>query len=95
MEERMTLCNMVIEADAKNGVIPADSTTYKYLEVREVTCSIQFKIWWQIGNELWSLDLDNLHINRIKERVPVHGFYVYIAFVSGPNMKKWMNSHSN
>ncbi|XP_048235011.1 3-isopropylmalate dehydratase large subunit, chloroplastic isoform X2 [Ricinus communis] len=32
MEERMTLCNMVIEAGGKNGVIPADSTTFKYLE---------------------------------------------------------------
>ncbi|GMP77618.1 hypothetical protein CsSME_00033834 [Camellia sinensis var. sinensis] len=32
MEERMTLCNMVIEAGGKNGVVPADSTTYKYLE---------------------------------------------------------------
>lgn len=29
----MTLCNMVVEAGGKNGVIPADNTTYKYLEV--------------------------------------------------------------
>ncbi len=28
----MTLCNMVVEAGAKNGVVPADSTTFKYLE---------------------------------------------------------------
>ncbi|KAK4733103.1 hypothetical protein R3W88_007364 [Solanum pinnatisectum] len=32
MEERMTLCNMVVEAGGKNGVIPADKTTYDYLE---------------------------------------------------------------
>ncbi|CAK9181522.1 unnamed protein product [Ilex paraguariensis] len=32
MEERMTLCNMVIEAGGKNGIVPADSTTDKYLE---------------------------------------------------------------
>ncbi|KAL9256645.1 3-isopropylmalate dehydratase large subunit, chloroplastic-like protein [Drosera capensis] len=32
MEERMTLCNMVVEAGGKNGVVPADSTTHKYLE---------------------------------------------------------------
>ncbi|KAA0038519.1 hypothetical protein IC582_006871 [Cucumis melo] len=32
MEERMTLCNMVVEAGGKNGVIPPDSTTFKYLE---------------------------------------------------------------
>ena len=29
----MTLCNMVIEAGGKNGVVPADATTFKYLEV--------------------------------------------------------------
>ncbi|CAI0383158.1 unnamed protein product, partial [Linum tenue] len=34
MEERMTLCNMVIEAGGKNGVIPADATTCSYLEVK-------------------------------------------------------------
>ncbi|CAJ1968082.1 unnamed protein product [Sphenostylis stenocarpa] len=33
MEERMTLCNMVVEAGGKNGIVPADSTTFKYLEV--------------------------------------------------------------
>ncbi|TYI09470.1 hypothetical protein ES332_A09G075100v1 [Gossypium tomentosum] len=32
MEERMTLCNMVIEAGGKNGVVAADSITFKYLE---------------------------------------------------------------
>ncbi|XWS08719.1 hypothetical protein CRYUN_Cryun40dG0025200 [Craigia yunnanensis] len=32
MEERMMLCNMVVEAGGKNGVVPADSTTFKYLE---------------------------------------------------------------
>ncbi|GAV76588.1 LOW QUALITY PROTEIN: Aconitase domain-containing protein, partial [Cephalotus follicularis] len=32
MEERMTLFNMVVEAGGKNGVVPADSTTFKYLE---------------------------------------------------------------
>ncbi|KAK3019093.1 hypothetical protein RJ639_004962 [Escallonia herrerae] len=31
MEERMTLCNMAIEAGGKNGIVPADSTTHKYL----------------------------------------------------------------
>ena len=36
MEERMTLCNMVVEAGGKNGVVPADSTTFKYLEVSDI-----------------------------------------------------------
>ncbi|WP_287129850.1 aconitase/3-isopropylmalate dehydratase large subunit family protein [Candidatus Cyanaurora vandensis] len=34
MEERMTLTNMVIEAGGKNGVIPADETTFNYVNQR-------------------------------------------------------------
>ncbi len=34
MEERMTLCNMVIEAGGKNGVIAPDETTFEYLHSR-------------------------------------------------------------
>lgn len=29
----MTLCNMVVEAGGKNGVVPADIVTFSYLEV--------------------------------------------------------------
>lgn len=34
MEERMTLCNMVIEAGGKNGVIAPDETTFEYVQSR-------------------------------------------------------------
>lgn len=34
MEERMTLCNMAIEAGGKNAVIEADETTLKYVKQR-------------------------------------------------------------
>src|SRR5437764_4705636 len=34
IEERMTLCNMVIEAGGKNGVIPADEVTLAYVKDR-------------------------------------------------------------
>jgi 3-isopropylmalate/(R)-2-methylmalate dehydratase large subunit len=34
IEERMTLCNMVIEAGGKNGVIAPDSLTLKYVDAR-------------------------------------------------------------
>ncbi len=34
IEERMTLCNMAIEAGGKNGIIPADSVTRKYVDDR-------------------------------------------------------------
>src|SRR5262249_51093349 len=35
MEERMTICNMSIEAGARAGMIGPDDTTYAYLESRE------------------------------------------------------------
>jgi len=34
MEERMTICNMVVEAGGKNGVIAPDQTTYDYVRER-------------------------------------------------------------
>lgn len=34
MEERMTLCNMVIEAGGKNGTIAPDDTTFEYVRAR-------------------------------------------------------------
>jgi 3-isopropylmalate/(R)-2-methylmalate dehydratase large subunit len=34
MEERMTLCNMVIEAGGKNGIIPPDDVTRAYVRAR-------------------------------------------------------------
>jgi 3-isopropylmalate/(R)-2-methylmalate dehydratase large subunit len=34
IEERMTLCNMAIEAGGKNGCIPADEVTLKYVDER-------------------------------------------------------------
>ncbi len=34
MEERMTICNMAIEAGAKNGIIAADEITFEYVLAR-------------------------------------------------------------
>lgn len=34
MEERMTMCNMAIEAGGKNGIIAPDETTFEYLRSR-------------------------------------------------------------
>lgn len=34
MEERQTLCNMAIEAGGKNGIIPADEVTKRYVDAR-------------------------------------------------------------
>ncbi len=35
MEERMTICNMAIEAGARAGLIAPDETTFTYLKERE------------------------------------------------------------
>jgi 3-isopropylmalate/(R)-2-methylmalate dehydratase large subunit len=35
MEERMTICNMSIEAGARTGMIAPDETTFEYLEARK------------------------------------------------------------
>jgi 3-isopropylmalate/(R)-2-methylmalate dehydratase large subunit len=37
IEERMTLCNMVIEAGGKNGVIPPDKVTFDYVNRRNTS----------------------------------------------------------
>src|SRR5262249_56170460 len=34
MEERMTVCNMSIEAGARSGMVAPDATTFAYLEGR-------------------------------------------------------------
>jgi 3-isopropylmalate/(R)-2-methylmalate dehydratase large subunit len=34
MDERMTVCNMVVEAGGKNGVIAPDQTTFDYVRER-------------------------------------------------------------
>eukprot|EP00898_Chlorokybus_atmophyticus_P004298 jgi/Chlat1/486/Chrsp103S01090 len=34
MEDRMTLCNMAIEAGGKNGIVAADETTFSYVKAR-------------------------------------------------------------
>jgi homoaconitase/3-isopropylmalate dehydratase large subunit len=34
MDERMTICNMAVEAGGKNGVIAPDTTTFDYVDTR-------------------------------------------------------------
>jgi 3-isopropylmalate/(R)-2-methylmalate dehydratase large subunit len=34
MDERMTICNMAVEAGGKNGVIAPDQTTFDYVDSR-------------------------------------------------------------
>ena len=45
IEERMTICNMSIEAGAKAGMISPDETTFEYLKNKKF--SPKNKIWEQ------------------------------------------------
>jgi 3-isopropylmalate/(R)-2-methylmalate dehydratase large subunit len=50
MEERMTLCNMSIEAGARAGMVAPDDTTFEYLEGREFAPQGQA---WDEAVETW------------------------------------------
>jgi len=50
MEERMTVCNMTIEAGAKAGLIAPDETTYSYIEGRPYAPSGGN---WQTAVDYW------------------------------------------
>ncbi len=43
MEERMTLCNMAIEAGGKNGIIAADDVTLDYVQSRTDKAFVRFE----------------------------------------------------
>ncbi|MEW5799697.1 MAG: 3-isopropylmalate dehydratase large subunit [Bacteroidota bacterium] len=47
MEDRMTLCNMVIEAGGKNGVCAPDKTTFEYVRART---NKQFESFYNDGD---------------------------------------------
>jgi 3-isopropylmalate/(R)-2-methylmalate dehydratase large subunit len=50
MEERMTICNMSIEAGARAGMVAPDETTYRYLEGRPRAPSGEA---WERALERW------------------------------------------
>src|SRR4051812_30686528 len=49
VEERMTLCNMVIEAGGKNGVIAPDQVTLDFVNARNKTGKAYFPVYPQAG----------------------------------------------
>jgi len=50
MEGRMTLCNMAIEAGARNGMVAADETTFEYLRGRPYAPSQE---QWDAAVSVW------------------------------------------
>lgn len=72
MEERMTICNMAIEAGATSGMIEADEVTFEYLRGREQIDDNQFedlKAKWSefradedaVYDEVVEIDVSNLN----------------------------------
>lgn len=72
MEERMTICNMAIEAGATSGMIEADEITFEYLRGREQIDDNQFetlKAKWAefradedaVYDEVVEIDVSNLN----------------------------------
>jgi len=51
MEQRMTVCNMAIEAGARAGLIAPDKTTFDYLEGRRYSPKGE---QWQLAIDKWS-----------------------------------------
>jgi 3-isopropylmalate/(R)-2-methylmalate dehydratase large subunit len=57
MEERMTICNMAIEAGATSGMIEADEVTFEYLRGREQLADKDFEALKQSWSQ-WKADPD-------------------------------------
>jgi 3-isopropylmalate/(R)-2-methylmalate dehydratase large subunit len=50
MDERMTLCNLTVEAGARAGIIAPDEVTYAYLRGRELSPKAE---QWKIALRVW------------------------------------------
>lgn len=64
MSERMTICNMAIEAGAKNGIVAPDQTTLEYVNARTATPYTCFR-----GDP--DAEVLSTHTYRAEDTVPV------------------------
>ncbi|MDD3096057.1 MAG: 3-isopropylmalate dehydratase large subunit [Candidatus Neomarinimicrobiota bacterium] len=91
MEERMTLCNMAIEAGAKSGIIAADQVTAKYLQERGIENYSQVESDPDaVYEKTYEIDTGSLEpllafphlpsnvrpVSEIKEKIPVDQAYI-------------------
>ena len=67
MDARMTLCNMAIEAGAKNGIFEVDDVTLEYVKGR---VNREFKIFSADADaeydEVYDIDLSTIKCFRIR-----------------------------
>ena len=64
MDDRMTICNMAVEAGAKNGIFPVDQKTREYLEAVGAPVTEELKSFQEAPDEAYdrviSLDLSEI-----------------------------------
>ncbi len=65
MEDRMTLCNMVIEAGGKNGVCAADQTTIDYVRART---NVEFECFYNDADAKFH-SVHHFNVNEIEPLV--------------------------
>eukprot|EP00850_Spirogloea_muscicola_P015688 SM000122S25795 [mRNA] locus=s122:357929:362936:+ [translate_table: standard] len=90
MEDRMTLCNMVIEGGGKNGVVAADKTTFRYLEGKT---DAQYEPHYSDGSARQSSD-SHLQFYHSEYRFDVSKLEPVVAKVSVFRMTIQVKPHS-
>ena len=65
MEERMTICNMAIEAGATSGMVEADEVTFEYLKGREQLADKDFEKLKESWSE-WKADEDAKYDSEVE-----------------------------
>ena len=84
MEERMTLCNMTIEAGARAGMVAPDDTTFEYLEGREFAPKGEA---WDRAVEGWQrLDTDDAAVFDRSITLDVSDLEPMITYGTNPAM---------
>ena len=84
MEQRMTICNMSIEAGARAGMIAPDDTTYQYLSSRELA---PMGVAWDEALERWQrLPSDESATFDLEVNLDVSQLAPMVTFGTNPGM---------
>jgi 3-isopropylmalate/(R)-2-methylmalate dehydratase large subunit len=84
MEERMTVCNMSVEAGARAGLVAPDDTTFAYLRGRPHAPA---GLDWDRALDLWrTLPSDDAAVFDRQERFDAAGLEPMITYGTSPGM---------
>jgi len=91
MEERMTICNMSIEAGARAGMVAPDEVTFAYLSGRE---AVPQGPDWEHSLALWrQLPSDEGAVYDQSETIDASTLQPVISFGTNPGMSIPINGH--